>query len=262
MDNIKVIIADVDGTLITRGKFESVPAELSRKIRDVRSNGVLFSFASGRDRISQGRLRDQIFQGNSKDYEGILYEDAGLILGSGENYVSEGLRNEDLLRIDDYFRSSPHSFGNLVYLPGNQFTLRRAFVTKPFAEGHETDQEALEEGYQLIKSNMKAFLPNAKVVKSADGVDILSQGACKSLPLSRYLNILSQRVQIVPEDVLVLGDAANDIGMLELILEKGGKAGFVGEDSVLISKMQEIGTYIPIVKGPLGTLETIKHYSL
>ncbi|MDP3640690.1 MAG: HAD hydrolase family protein, partial [Nanoarchaeota archaeon] len=58
---IKIIMADIDGTLITKGDLvNGFPARLSEIIIAARKRGVGFSLASGRDQYAEQELWTRI----------------------------------------------------------------------------------------------------------------------------------------------------------------------------------------------------------
>ncbi len=259
--NPKVILADIDGTLITSGNLSSLPEELKDQIQKLRKKGVLFSLISGRDKVYQGLVRDRIFEGEeSMGLEARIYEDACIILGNGEEYTLGGLSKEDLSKIHRAYREYPEVFRGMVPLPGNQFTIRMSYVTEEFARGQRTNERTLQEAYEKAIGLAKELIPTAEVRKSGDGLDFVSPQVNKKLPFTKYLAILEDIGKISPQEVLAIGDAANDLGFLETARERDGKAAFVGEDESLIKRLDRLGIFIPKQKGPLGTLEAIRHF--
>jgi len=256
--DFRVIIADADGTLISRGDIDNCPDRLKQAIRDVREKGYLFSMASGRDLSFMRRLRESIIEEKPKEGEAILYEDVCLEIGR-EKYVLGGLNPEVLERIKQFYADNGKFFEGLVPLPNNNFTIRYSWVTEEFARGEGTNKRVLDARYDFIKRLIEERFEGVEVTKSADGIDVVRKGANKLIALERYLEIL-RNFGVNPEQILVIGDAKNDEGMLERIMDSGGFGALVGEDKELERRLRRFGNklHIPENKGPLGTAEVIE----
>lgn len=261
--SIKAILADIDGTLITNGNLSSIPEELTAEIQAFRSQeGGLFSLVSGRDKPFQEKLRIQIF-GVKKPLanEALIYEDTCLVLGSGEDRCLGGLFPETLAEIDQLKNDHPEAFKGMVPLPNTEFTVRRGYVTKEFARGEKTNSAVLQKAYDQAKRLAKEISSSVRISKSTDGLDFTDQNTHKGVPFKEYLSILENRAGIFPESVLVIGDAGNDLEILNMVQERGGIAAFVGTDENLVARLAQKGVYISQEKGPEGTLEVIRKYS-
>ena len=142
--DIKIICADVDGTLIEGGDITNYPKELKSAIMKARRNGVLFSMASGRDYNFMKHLwNDLTGSAQLRSGEAILYEDA-CIFYNGENHVLGGLNSETIGLVKKIETDNIWAFEGLVELPGNKFTIRSSRVTQEFANGKKTEGDILE----------------------------------------------------------------------------------------------------------------------
>jgi|SRR3989338_1641256 len=260
MRNIKLVIADADGTLISNGSIESTPLALKKVIRNIRDAGILFSIISGRDEPFLRELyRNLVSPSEPKQQEALMYEDACIRLFSGEVYCLGGIDSSVLDQINKMYDKRRDLFAGLVSLPNNKFTIRASWVTEEFASGKPSNVQTLDERYESIKELTEEGFPMVEVVRSADAIDVISRGVNKALSLTKYLGLL--KGQIAPPEVLAIGDAVNDEKMLRLISEAGGKIGFVGTDKDLEARISVMKNgYISNQKGPFGTCEVIEHF--
>lgn len=261
---IKLILADIDGTLIERGDIRSIPQGLVQRVQELREKEVLFSLASGRDLQFQENLQ-RVISGEKpkKDFEGFIYEDGCLRLGNGEDYKFAGLGEQDLASIDRIYRENPNgTFNGMVPLPNTRFLIRRAYVTKEFAGHNPTNDPILQRAYEMASElSRNGTIPKSvRVSRSTDGLDFTDPNAHKGISFRKYLDILEERAKILPNQLLVIGDAGNDKELIEITLEKGGRAAFVGRNPQLTEEFRFLGAYVSKEKGPLGTLEAIKKY--
>lgn len=289
-NNLKVIVADIDGTLITKGDLvHGFPARLPEIVREARRREIGFSLASGRDQYAQQELWNRITEDGAglKPYEAICYEDSQLLMGDGRHYSAGGLSPKTLALIEQIEREHPEAFDGVVPLPGNRFTVRTARVTKEFAAGKGTNPDVLNRAYLAIKELMERLkkasfygtgsfygpeISTLHIGHSADAVDFLDRNSSKAKPFAYYVSILEESYSIRPEEVLVLGDATNDQSMMTYALEVGGMVGYVGKPEQmaiggerrleevlqLFAKVNEGKLIIPSVRGPEGTVEVLE----
>lgn len=262
MGNIKLICADADGTLISNGNLKEINPSLKKVINYARDEGILFSIDSGRDFITLQNLFSSITNSFLKSREALLYEDVGFFVNK-EHQVFGGVEKKLLEKIRDLPLINSGLFTGLVPLPDNKFQYRTAWVTKEFAQNQSTNIAVLQKGYIRIKEFIEREYPNLEVKKSADGIDVVARGVDKKIPFQNYLDLLNKVYNIFPKEILVIGDAENDLGMINHILEKGGKAGFVGNEEILTEDMKSSSNfYLSDLKGPKGTTELINKYIL
>lgn len=273
---IKLIVADVDGTLIEGGVITSYPAELKELIKKARYDGTCFSMASGRDYEFMENLRRHLTDSESLfDMEAVLYEDICLAFRDGKRHVLGGLNQDTLEFIEKIEIQNPSYFGGLVPLPGNKFTIRTSRVTEEFARGEKMEgkiRDKLEERYKLICSlfedlkqnpSYSSLIENLAIRISKDGIDFVDKDAHKGVAFEKYLNILKER-GIELNQILTIGDALNDEEILRTTLSSGGFVGYVGVEKDLELRLKQIKSgalIVPEIKGPLGTLEVIKYLS-
>ncbi len=257
----KVVLSDIDQTLIVNGEINDYPILLSHKISKLRQHGIFFSLISGRDLPFEKNLYKKLAEKkHMKDYEALIYEENCVQLGNGKNYITRGINKEQLSKINHLYVEEPELFNGLVFLPNSKFTIRAGWVTEEFALNKPTNEFVLSLRYPEIKSYIEQHFTNIQVGRSADGIDVISKNSDKTVGLTKYLDILKKEFKLSPKEVLVIGDSFNDLNALEQILRLGGKAGFVGTNINLQEKLASQGAYIPKSKGPLGTLETLNHF--
>ncbi|MBI2043930.1 HAD hydrolase family protein [Candidatus Pacearchaeota archaeon] len=280
----KVVVGDIDGTFIEKGDRDSSPQELKEGIREMRKRGNLLSLASGRDYVDQhGIWRRLTGEEKLLPMEAILYEDACIKLGDGRTYTFGGLNKQQLELVAQIEHDRPELFAGLVPLPGSNFTVRTARVTREFADGIGTNVAVLVDRHTKIVAYVdelradqrySALLSNIHVGKSADGIDFLDKGAHKGVAFGKYIEVLNE-IGITGDKIIVLGDAANDEGMLKKVLEAGGIAGYVGmvgqtdsNKGDLERTLREFAQnapgrlIIPKVRGPIGAAYIIHEYVL
>jgi len=262
---LKVLVADIDGTLLPVNKIDSTPRELRAEISNFRGRNGLFSYASGRPLNYQQELQRIISSGKPpRDLEGFIYEDGCLRLGTGADYRFGGLSEEDLSIIDALYKKNPNGvFDGMVPLPKAKFTIRRAYVTREFGVDEQpTNEPVLQKAYVgAVRLKDTGEIPESvRISKSHDGLDFTDPSAHKGAPFGKYLEILAAS-GISPTQVLVIGDAGNDEELIATILSEGGVAAFVGPNQELVQKFGKMGAYIPTRKGPLGTLESIRNFT-
>jgi len=259
----KAVSLDIDGTLIENGDANNLNSDLKKEIKRIREKGILFSINSGRD-IDFERALYNSFIGDLSPIPGeaLLYEDVGLSLIQGENYVLGGLNKDLLEKVENLFKENSELLKGLVSLPNSKSKYKASRVTKEFAENKPSNKKLLEEKYIQIKDLIEEkYGETAMAIKSADAIDIIDKNANKKFPFEKYLLILEEEYSISPKEVLFIGDSENDFGAIEILLQKGGSVGFVGDEKKLTENLRNHSNlYVSDIKGPKGTADIIRNY--
>lgn len=243
---IKLLALDLDGTLLdSRGQ---IPAANRSAIRAAESAGVLVTIATGR------RFRDALPVGLELELNAPLVTHNGALLkyaGSLETVAASLLAPETTLEIvrvgkqyggDALVSADPHGKGSLLYdrVSEDNLPLQRylAWATRMHGDEAESEVSHVEDlhdalpGHEVIHisfsgtckamTRMLGFLEQ----ELADSVtilptiyprldftliDILPPGATKGTGLER----LAREFGIATNEIMVVGDNFNDLGMLE-----------------------------------------------
>ncbi len=221
------IILDYDGTVADNG---IIPAYLVTILNQARQEGYRLVLASGRPKKY---LADQFNAHFGKNYlaeEGVIFESCGLWLFAHKepNIAGNGLLPKQVEQIEEWLKQNPQYFKGLTKLPGSEdFTIRTCRVTQDFVAGQASKPEVLQAAYEQTVPAFRAAFPNlkAKITKTRDSIDFEGEGVDKSQAVQKYIEV----TKIPIEYIICGGDAKNDLGMLELIAEKGTSF-FVGKD--------------------------------
>jgi hydroxymethylpyrimidine pyrophosphatase-like HAD family hydrolase len=263
----KILVADIDGTLISKGSVYTLSMELIERVRAGREEGKLFTPASGRDKVFQNDLRRRIIgQGMPIKFgEAILYEDVGLEFQGSDVHskIYGGIPSDRLGLIRNLYDQHPELFKGLVPLPNNHFTVRHSWVTEEFSRNEPTNADVLNKRQGPIKSLIESMFPyvdGVEVVRSADAIDVVAKGANKIIAFGAYTTAL-RAMKISPKGILCIGDAQNDEYMLMNAVEAGGRAAFVGPSEEIRARLNGIDRiYLSEKHGPEGTLEVLRKF--
>lgn len=221
--NVKLIITDLDGTLLN--SQHELSADFLTLFKQLKGHNVMFVAASGRPYYSMISKFDAI-----KDELIIVSENGGLAIKNEEVFLSTPLTDTNFVEICNlvsnleethavfcakeqaYVLSDSIKLYKLLneYYPKHTIISNVSEISSPIykvALFHEDSSE------RYIYPHVKALENRFKVKVSANHwVDISEHLANKGHALAR----IQERYGISPEDTVAFGDYNNDIEMLEL----------------------------------------------
>ena len=263
MSEIKLIVSDLDGTLLLNGSQELDP-EIFALIRGLRKQGILFFAASGRQYPNIRRLFEPV-----QDEIGYICENGCVVFWKDrllfESQMDPGLGNEILLEVqkragEELLRSGrmtsylqPKEESYLVHIRDtvkNHVTVVEDIfsVEEPFTKIAVYNANGMRGGSHFWKER---FGKRASVVVSGEcWVDLTPKGTDKGSALEAVCKFL----EISPEACMAFGDNENDLGMLRFAGEAWGMEMCHPKVKTLCSK------FTPKVESVLR--ELLKHKSL
>lgn len=228
---IKLVAADMDGTLLTSDK--RVPEELEQVVRALWAKGVRFVIASGRQVASL--MRDM---GDLADELTYIAENGAVIVDKGETIFVDPMDKGDVRCVLEKTRglagmhpvlccpdkavieeSAPLEFRRnvkmyyestqivpdlLAALEGIDAVCKMAYYDEGDAEHHE---------YPILDQLFSGDL--AVILSSYSWVDIMKPGTHKG----RGMRTLQSLLGVSPEECMAFGDYFNDIELLESVSE-------------------------------------------
>lgn len=222
---IKLVVSDVDGTLLPEGTAVMNP-ELYSVIRELKKKGIEFAAASGRQMNSARKVfepvADQIyFITNNGGY--VTYQDEVLACRAFDVKTVKEIMNEIRSWEDTFY---------LVTMPDGDYTdCQDPQMLKWLREGYRITitqiSDVMEKADQLVKISAfvkkqdaacaavparEKFAGKAIVTASGDHwIDFTAPGSEKGNALKE----LQERLHITAEETMAFGDNNNDIGMLK-----------------------------------------------
>lgn len=225
---IKLIVTDLDGTLLKRGTQALSPSTLAL-IAKVKEQGILFAAASGRQYPNMRRLFDYV--GEDMYY---VCENGSLIIHKEKEYFKKSMEKElsielieDILAVDgaealisgartSYLMPKTESFYNrMANIVKNDITLVEDIYT---VEENFVKVSMYMAGYERVPEEINSrfrekYSKQLLVTDSGNGwLDFVPQGSSKGTAIE----YLMEHLQITPEEIMVFGDHENDISMLKL----------------------------------------------
>ena len=221
---IKMVITDIDGTLVKDGTG-TLPPELAETIRALLDQGIHFVAASGRSQISTERLFASL-------KERIYYATCnGVLMGRcGELLFAESMERKLLDRLLSDVRSIPDTIpfltgAGIMYADSDDEDVIRWLV-----EGYQedvtrvADMGAMEGEFVKLSvydkkhksgETFRSFCEKWKGIVStstagAMWLDIYKLGVNKGTAARWYQKFFG----VLPEETLALGDQQNDVEML------------------------------------------------
>lgn len=221
--NIKLIVTDLDGTLLNSN--HQVSARFFKLFEKIKAQNIIFVAASGRPYYSMVDKLNSI-----KDDIIIVSENGGLAIKNDELFISNPIDGDNLIEISKlindlkdthavfcskdqaYLLSDSEMLLDLLkeYYPKYDVISNIIEITEPIykvALFHEESSERYI--YPFVKHIENRF----KVKVSANHwVDISENNANKGHAIS----IIQQNYNITPDETMAFGDYNNDIEMLKL----------------------------------------------
>ena len=229
---IKLVLSDVDGTLIPLGQ-EHASKRTMDAIREVQEAGVRFGVSTGRDIVELMRL----FDGDDIAFRTGILSNGKKILVDGEVKRLSLIDNEALSRLAEEVSTYPGTMvtayplntdeTNPIYCMGaTQEELEEWAKTYAFA-GTRVDHmpkekvigatiacHAEQEVLDRIEDFVRDACPEFDIAKpAARWWDILPKGLNKGTALQMLLDELG----VARDEVVVFGDADNDLAILRVV---------------------------------------------
>ncbi|MBR3225813.1 MAG: HAD family phosphatase [Atopobiaceae bacterium] len=226
---IKLVLCDVDGTLIPLGE-KGPSARTMRAIAQVQQAGIRFGLATGRDTVELM----QLFGGNDFPFRTGILSNGKKIMVDGEIVRLSLIDNKGLARVVDALAEIPQTFvtayplntgvKNTIYCMGatadelESWEKTYSFEGKIVASvpdeqiiGATIACAASEEVLPEVKRRALDACPDFDIVEpSHRWWDILPKGLNKGTALG----LLLQELGLGVDEVMMFGDADNDLAIL------------------------------------------------
>jgi Cof subfamily protein (haloacid dehalogenase superfamily) len=223
---IKLIVSDLDGTLIRKGMIHISP-RVHELIHRMQKHGILFCAASGRPfnglQLEFAPEKDEIAyiseSGSIGGYNGELFYDHPLDRETVVNLVKDIRAKEgrDILysRFDSTYIETE---------PGSRFY---KYMIDELCYPARLVPDLLELSgscYKVASCNFNGFAEDLDFYRERYGKDntVVASGPVwvdiipKDINKGTCLQVLLNKLGIAPDEILVFGDQENDLGMLEL----------------------------------------------
>ena len=221
---IKLIISDVDGTLVPEGDSRVNPA-LLEEIRQISSRGVRFVVASGRQYDSVRKAFTDVF-----DDVMFIADNGGLVYEKGQLLACNTFKENDWKEILRYLHTIPDDLNMVSTVEGSYSDRYQDQYLRWLEEGYRIPIQRVEDitrlDLQVIK--LAAYCTKGDAVAQAgplterfgeianvlvsgeNWVDFVVPGTDKGHALAK----VQEHFGILPEETMAFGDQINDIGML------------------------------------------------
>ena len=222
---IKLIVSDVDGTLVDSQK--RLPPGFSKAVRKLREHGVRFVIASGRQYYNVLKTFDCV-----RDDILVLPDNGAMLIENDEAYYTNRMSAEDVADILRAVEQIPTAHPLLegvraLYLrPGSDFyehEVARYYERRVVA--HDAFEQAASDtickvaifddvsSAQNIAPVVAHFSDHLTVTLSGDNwLDIMNKGVDKG----SGLRIILDHLGLMPDECMAFGDYDNDIQMLKI----------------------------------------------
>lgn len=225
---IKLIVTDLDGTLLKRGNQSLDPSTLEL-IEQLKKQGILFAAASGRQYPNMRRLFGYV--GEDMYY---ICENGSIMIHKEQEYYKKTMPKalsieliEDILAVDgaealisgartSYLMPKTESFYNrMANIVKNDITMVKDI--------HTVEEDFIKismymAGYERVPANIndrfrEKYGNDLLATDSGNGwLDFVPQGSSKGTAVT----YLMEHLGLTPEEVMIFGDHENDISMLKL----------------------------------------------
>ncbi|MDD7208581.1 MAG: HAD family hydrolase [Lachnospiraceae bacterium] len=219
---VKLIVSDVDDTLVTEGSINLNP-EYFDIIRKLQEKGVIFIGASGRPlegiRIAFGSIQDEIY------YIG----DNGTDVAAGECTYTKRLGDENYKKLSEELLQLNDEFDFMACLPGNTYIdeksddFKKVLDSYGFKVSRAKDLSSIE-GISKVSLYHEGGVPKdvrmALQKKWDDKMEVAVAGrtwldfTAKGANKGNALAMIQEHFGITPEETVAFGNADNDITML------------------------------------------------
>ncbi len=222
---IKLIASDLDGTLLY-GRDNTVSEEMFTMIREMKSKGIIFAAASGRQYHNLKKLFAPVWEDMA-----FICENGAVVFYKDQIIAEKTVPRDEILKLTyivdadpltdvalssartNYLRPKSTDFAESLIKLGNHVTIVKEWADIPDdcvkIAWYEADGVEHRVNYWREKIN-----PPARVVTSgADWLDILYPDTHKGVGIE----ILSRHFGIKREEMAAFGDNDNDKEMLEAV---------------------------------------------
>lgn len=226
---IKLVLSDVDGTLIPLGAG-TVSKRTMAAIAQVREAGVQFGLATGRDIVELM----QLFEGNDLPFRTGILSNGKKIMVDGKIARLSLIENDGLQRLVQELAQYPHTFvtaypfhtdaSNPIYCMNTTedelAEWAKTYAFKGIVVDKVPDEQIIgatiacsagEDVLQQVYDSVIRCCPEFDVVKPAPRWwDILPKGLNKGTAL----HMLMDELGVTRDEVVMFGDADNDLAIL------------------------------------------------
>lgn len=223
---IKLIASDVDGTLVKDSSPYIYP-EMLQMIRELKSKGILFCVASGRQYYSIRNMFKEV-----ADDIAYIAENGAHIVYKGQNLKVTQMQREDAEGIVRMYREHDDICECIVSTPKATLmeTDNREFIElirNGYRNKYELVHDVLDTQEPIIKVSIYAknsirrlgedeLIPKWKdKVKATMAGEEWADFMAKDVDKGHALKFLADHLNINKEEIVAFGDNDNDIGMLK-----------------------------------------------
>ena len=221
---IKLVVTDIDGTLLPEGT-DRMPPRLYEIVRQLKERGILFAGASGRQYASMLHVFEPIAQNMI-----FIAENGSNVMCRGTNMATDRIAPELAKEVVSYIRSKKECYQALstpevMYVetddPAYLSLMRNGYHNKmqvvpdllPYCEA--TNKLCLYCGQgveHLVGEVQEKFGKKLNVMVSGKiWIDFMNPWADKGAALAT----IQRQLHIKPEETMAFGDNFNDMGMLK-----------------------------------------------
>lgn len=225
---IKMVVSDIDGTLLTEGTDQMNP-EYYEVIRELKKKGILFVAASGRQYASMKYVlapvaEDLIF----------VSENGANITQNEKDLINIYMDQESSKEIIEFMRTLPDC-DSMLCTPRTQYLEKRNEKLLDWLQnGYRSHVEVVDDlmdyidqanKFSIFREGGAAAIGQQVVDRFSDKlsvavsgsvwIDIMNQGMDKGSTILQ----LQEKMGITPEETIVFGDNCNDLGMFRCAVE-------------------------------------------
>ncbi len=226
----KLLVVDIDGTLI--GEDGTIPAENRDALAKVRRSGIQVSLSTGRVAKTCVEIIDQLsLEGNHIFFDGALVSNPEkgeeiCVKPISEELVRQAVEFAHLNEINLDLFSATHYFveretwasevrRRFFGIPPTivDFTKlgQRERIIKGTLAVNSTEERAKADGFHLhFKESLRFSLAKTPAYPDIDFINVVDLGVSKG----RALEVLASYLGISMNEVIAVGDGANDISLL------------------------------------------------
>lgn len=225
MNNLKMVVFDVDGTLYDLVHHE-IPKSCVEALKELKANGYLFVIATGRAHYGLGKALNDL----NADY--ILSMNGGVVVDHEGKVISHhDFTKEDVKRLNQFcakeeagliwkFLDAMYIYQHPEKVDWLEGQMNSDIGRDPFIDCPQMNRHLREDAPQSasvhapIEVVQREFKENDSLSflrYSQDGFDVVPRGINKSVGLKDLMDYLNLK----PEEVACVGDNYNDLEMME-----------------------------------------------
>lgn len=228
MKNIKLILCDLDGTLLNDEKL--VSEYTKNVIQKARDNGILFGLATGRSLYAVDNLIDK--WGIREQCDVLLGFNGGQIKDDslGINQLNNPMQGKYFIEIINHFKDLSCSF--CIYDKNTLYSYKEDDFSKELASNNGFEYKVIENMYEFFKrdfpklvivckkEDMPLIIERSETFSHSDyhcmqtGPTLFEYMSTK-VSKSNGIKTVCDSHSFTMDNVCVFGDAANDRDMLE-----------------------------------------------